>query len=102
MKNLLIALGLLIATPALAQIDELPKVHARLVAEDASVSPGGSITVALEENIREGWHTYWVKSRRCRRADRNQMDFAARLERGRDPMAHAQTPAGRAADGLRL
>ena len=61
MKNLLIFLGLLAATPALAQgIDELPKVHARLVAEDASVPPGGSITVALEENIRDGWHTYWV------------------------------------------
>ena len=60
MKNLLIALGLLLATPALAQIDELPKVHARLVAEDASVPPGGSVTVALEENIRDGWHTYWI------------------------------------------
>lgn len=60
MKYLLIALGLLAATPALAQIDELPKVHARLVAEDASVAPGGSVTVALEEDIREGWHTYWI------------------------------------------
>ena len=49
------------ATPALAQgIDELPKVHARLVAEDTAVPPGGSITVALEEDIREGWHTYWI------------------------------------------
>jgi thiol:disulfide interchange protein DsbD len=64
MKNLLIALGLLLATPALtpalAQVDELPKVHARLVAEDASAAPGGTVTVALEENIREGWHTYWI------------------------------------------
>jgi thiol:disulfide interchange protein/DsbC/DsbD-like thiol-disulfide interchange protein len=61
MKKLLILLGLLAATPALAQgIDELPKVHARLVAEDAAVPPGGSITVALEEDIREGWHTYWI------------------------------------------
>ena len=22
--------------------------------------PGGTITVALEENIRAGWHTYWI------------------------------------------
>jgi thiol:disulfide interchange protein DsbD len=65
MKSLLIALSLLAATPALAPayaqaIDEAPKVHARLVAEDLSVPPGGTITVALEENIRDGWHTYWI------------------------------------------
>jgi thiol:disulfide interchange protein DsbD len=61
MKKLLILLGLLAATPALAQaIDELPKVHARLVAEDTAAPPGSSITVALEENIRDGWHTYWI------------------------------------------
>ena len=65
MKKLLILLGLLAATlvltPAWAQtIDELPKVHARLVAEDLAVPPGGSITVALEEDIRQGWHTYWI------------------------------------------
>jgi len=61
MKSLLAALALLIAVPAYAQgIDEAPKVHARLVAEDLSVPPGGTITVALEENIRDGWHTYWI------------------------------------------
>jgi thiol:disulfide interchange protein DsbD len=66
MKSLLFLLGLAIATPALAPsvlaqgIDEMPKVHARLVAEDLAAPPGGSITVALEEDIREGWHTYWV------------------------------------------
>ena len=60
MKNLLIALALLAATPALAQIDELPKVHARLVAEDTAAAPGSAVTVALEENIRDGWHTYWI------------------------------------------
>jgi thiol:disulfide interchange protein DsbD len=61
MKSLLFVLGLLTATPAFAQaIDEAPKVHARLVAEDLSVPPGGTITVALEENIRDGWHTYWI------------------------------------------
>jgi len=61
MKSLVFLIGLLAAAPAFAQgMDELPKVHARLVAEDASVAPGGTITVALEENIRDGWHTYWV------------------------------------------
>ncbi|HEX4118884.1 MAG TPA: protein-disulfide reductase DsbD domain-containing protein [Rhizomicrobium sp.] len=65
MKSLLIALSLLFVTPAFAPalaqaIDEAPKVHARLVAEDLSVPPGGTITVALEENIRDGWHTYWI------------------------------------------
>ena len=61
MKSLAFLIGLLAVAPAFAQgMDELPKVHARLVAEDASVPPGGTITVALEENIRDGWHTYWV------------------------------------------
>ncbi len=36
-----------------------PKVHARLVAEDKAIAPGGTITVALEEKIAPGWHTYW-------------------------------------------
>src|SRR4030081_3688232 len=45
--------------PARAQIDEAPKVHARLVAESGSIAPGHAVTVALEEEIRPGWHTYW-------------------------------------------
>ena len=65
MKSLLAALAFLVVMPALAPawaqgIDEAPKVHARLVAEDLSAPPGGTITVALEENIRDGWHTYWI------------------------------------------
>src|SRR5476649_252578 len=58
MKRLLLCLALLIAPPALAQ-DAQPKVHARLIAEDKAVAPGGSVTVALEEKIADGWHTYW-------------------------------------------
>src|SRR5205809_249719 len=58
MKRLLLSLALLlVAVPAFAQ--EGLKVHARLVAEDKAVAPGGSITVALEEKIAPGWHTYW-------------------------------------------
>ena len=58
MKRILIFLALLLAAvPAFAQ--EGLKVHARLVAEDKAVAPGGTITVALEEKIAEHWHTYW-------------------------------------------
>ncbi len=55
---LLIALLLAAAHPALAQ-EEGPKVHARLISEQASVAPGGSVTIALEEQIAPEWHTYW-------------------------------------------
>jgi thiol:disulfide interchange protein/DsbC/DsbD-like thiol-disulfide interchange protein len=55
--GLVLALGL--ASPAFGQIDANPKVHARLLAERMEVAPGGTITVALEEDIRPGWHTYW-------------------------------------------
>jgi len=58
MRRIFLFLTLLLAaTPVLAQ--NAPKVHARLVAEDLSVAPGGTITVALEEKIAPGWHTYW-------------------------------------------
>src|SRR6204780_2258813 len=34
-------------------------VKARLMSEVASVGPGQTFTVALELDIRDGWHTYW-------------------------------------------
>ena len=34
-------------------------VRAELVAEAASVSPGDTFWVALQLDIRDGWHTYW-------------------------------------------
>jgi len=34
-------------------------VKARLIAETDAIAPGQSIWVALELDIREGWHTYW-------------------------------------------
>ena len=59
MKRVLVFLSLLLAaTPVLAQDGGL-KVHARLVAEDKTIAPGGTVTVALEEKIAPGWHTYW-------------------------------------------
>ena len=57
MKKLLL-LALLLCAPALAQT--APKVHAALIPETQSVAPGGTVTVALEENIAPGWHTYWI------------------------------------------
>ncbi|HEY2446926.1 MAG TPA: protein-disulfide reductase DsbD domain-containing protein [Rhizomicrobium sp.] len=56
----LLALALGGAAPALAQIDTAPKVHARLIAERGAIAPGAKIAIALEENIRPGWHTYWL------------------------------------------
>jgi thiol:disulfide interchange protein DsbD len=58
MKHLLLFFAFLFAAPAFAQ-DQGPKVHARLVAEQSSVAPGGVVTVALEEVIAPEWHTYW-------------------------------------------
>ena len=58
MRALLFLLALLTVSPVFAQ-DSGPKVHARLVAEDKAVAPGGTITVALEEKIAPRWHTYW-------------------------------------------
>ena len=46
--------------PASAQVDFAPKVHARLIPERDGIAPGESLTIALEENIRPGWHTYWI------------------------------------------
>ena len=58
MKHILLFLALVLAAPAMAQ-DSQPKVQARLIAEDKAVAPGGSITIALEEQIAPEWHTYW-------------------------------------------
>src|ERR1700744_4506713 len=61
MKALLPLLAVLFfATAATAQIDNLPKVHARLIAEHDALAPGASETVAFEQDIRAGWHTYWL------------------------------------------
>jgi len=34
-------------------------VKARLLSEVTSVAPGQTFNVALELDIRDGWHTYW-------------------------------------------
>ncbi|MFL5237044.1 MAG: protein-disulfide reductase DsbD family protein [Rhizomicrobium sp.] len=51
---------LLVVSGAAAQVDSAPKVRAQLIAETNEVGPGGTVNVALEQNIRTGWHTYWT------------------------------------------
>lgn len=55
--GLLLLLGF--AGPAPAQ-SEPPKVQARLISETGEIAPRQTVTVALEENIAPGWHTYWI------------------------------------------
>ena len=56
-------LGLLLASPASfalsGNVVATDNVKARLVSENAAIAPGQSFWVALELNIRDGWHTYW-------------------------------------------
>ena len=55
--------GLLLASPAAfalsGNVVATDNVKARLVSEVSTVAPGRSFWVALEFNIRDGWHTYW-------------------------------------------
>lgn len=37
-----------------------PNVRASLITDKTAVRPGATITVALRQNIADGWHTYWV------------------------------------------
>jgi thiol:disulfide interchange protein len=39
--------------------DDGPKVHAEFIAEQPEIRPSETVTIALRETIREGWHTYW-------------------------------------------
>jgi thiol:disulfide interchange protein DsbD len=56
-------LGLLLASPAAfslsGNVAATDNVKARLVSEVSTIAPGQSFWVALELNIRDGWHTYW-------------------------------------------
>src|SRR3984893_4526128 len=56
-------LGLLFASPAAfplsGNVVATDNVKARLVSEGGAIAPGQSFWVALELNIRDGWHTYW-------------------------------------------
>jgi thiol:disulfide interchange protein DsbD len=60
MKKIALFVLLLCGLPALAQtMGRAPKVHASLIPETSAVAPGGTVTIALQEEIAPGWHTYW-------------------------------------------
>jgi thiol:disulfide interchange protein/DsbC/DsbD-like thiol-disulfide interchange protein len=56
-------LGWLLASPAAFPLSgnmvATDNVKARLVSEVSAIGPGQSFWVALEFDIRDGWHTYW-------------------------------------------
>jgi thiol:disulfide interchange protein/DsbC/DsbD-like thiol-disulfide interchange protein len=56
-------LGLMLASPAAFALSgntvATDNVKARLVSETSAIAPGQSFWVALEFDIRDGWHTYW-------------------------------------------
>jgi thiol:disulfide interchange protein/DsbC/DsbD-like thiol-disulfide interchange protein len=56
-------LALALFAPAVFALSGKPvatdNVKARLVSEQDSIAPGQSVWVALELDIRDGWHTYW-------------------------------------------
>ena len=56
----LLLLLLVLAAPLAAQPDPSPHSSARLVADVASVAPGGAFDVALEITVEDGWHVYWL------------------------------------------
>jgi thiol:disulfide interchange protein len=60
----LILLALAAFGPAAAQSgalpDDQPKVQASLTPEQGAIAPGGTVTVALNQDIRKNWHTYWI------------------------------------------
>ena len=62
-KSIFGLLGLLLLSPAAFPLAgntaASDNVKARLVSELGSIGPGQSAWVALELDIREGWHTYW-------------------------------------------
>jgi thiol:disulfide interchange protein/DsbC/DsbD-like thiol-disulfide interchange protein len=57
------ALGLMLASPVAMALSgatvATDNVKARLVSEVTSIGPGQVFWVALELDIRDGWHTYW-------------------------------------------
>ncbi len=57
----LAALCLALAAPALARAAPVRAGHlaAEIVADHTAIAPGGTIQVALRQQIDAGWHTYW-------------------------------------------
>jgi len=55
--------GLLLASPTAFALSgsavATDNVKSRLVSEVDSIAPGQAFWVALQLDIRDGWHTYW-------------------------------------------
>lgn len=62
--GILAALGLSAAgvAPAAAQAVKTDHVTVELVPQTRGVTPGGTVQVALRQEIQPGWHTYWKNS----------------------------------------
>lgn len=60
--SLVALVGLLLPSAAdtLPPPSQPPKVHVRLISDRDAVKPGSTFTVAVEQNIETGWHTYWL------------------------------------------
>ncbi|GAA0568911.1 protein-disulfide reductase DsbD family protein [Rhizomicrobium electricum] len=65
MRTILAGLAVLVSlfTPVSADTlpptDQAPKVRVQLIADRDAVRPGGTFTIAVEQDIDAGWHTYW-------------------------------------------
>jgi thiol:disulfide interchange protein DsbD len=64
MRTLLASLFALVCLIAPAAADNLPdgaapKVHVHIITDRDAVRPGTPFTVAIEQDIAPGWHTYW-------------------------------------------
>jgi hypothetical protein len=77
-------------------------VKARLVSEVRSVAPGQSFWVALELDIRDGWHTYWRNPGDSGQATKARLDAAAGLCGRRHRLDDAAPLRAAAAGQLRL
>lgn len=53
----LLVLGLCVSSPAFPQ--NLSRVKVELLSEQASIQPGGSVTVGFHFHMQRGWHIYW-------------------------------------------
>lgn len=57
--GLLAGLVMVMSTARAADTVRTPHVEARLVSEVAAIKPGAVFTLALQQKIIPGWHTYW-------------------------------------------
>ena len=75
--------------------DTAPKVRPGWWPRTSPWPPAAHVTVALEEKIRAGWHTYWINPGDAGAPTEIQWTLPPGWKRGRHPMAHAQAAAGR-------